>query len=338
MTSIANLKNPCTECQIRESRNKKKPGLCGACHQKKRKEDAPECTIESCKIPQYNRGEGLCSYHNTQRLNEGKTCNGEGGECGRAVFMVGLCCSHYLDYHSGLGIDRKIREIGLYDNETCRGQNGECGRRIDVVGLCRSHYEDLRDGLGIDREIRDRRAYSEEDICEHPDCMETPISWGVCKKHRSWWERENRPDEYRATRARGRSVRRAREYGAVDDGHSDEDVIRLYGEFCYLGGERVAENGRPLDNFHKEHVIPYFHGGDNTLENVRPSCQHHNNKKSSKRLTKYLAHREPTPNPSAEDIAEYIEMCRDLDSRIYCVGTVAEFKAQLEDLELELAS
>lgn len=104
------------------------------------------------------------------------------------------------------------------------------------------------------------------------------------------------------------------------DGSSNQDVIARWGEFCYLGGERVAQDGKPLENFHLEHVVPLSRGGSHTIDNLRPSCAHHNLSKGGKVLIAYLAWRTSLQLHSGElvitdaDHDWYAEHCRELDA------------------------
>lgn len=57
-----------------------------------------------------------------------------------------------------------------------------------------------------------------------------------------------------------------------------DDVIALYGKNCYLCNNKIDMNasrsiGKPgwQNSLHIEHIIPLFLGGNDTLDNVRPS-------------------------------------------------------------------
>lgn len=263
------------------------------------------------EVTRYKRKKICNRCYQIVRRGSAPRCTVEGCNSPQSNRIFGLCDRH--------------NNIRLKEGITCRGQGGDCGRSVVRIGLCITHHRHFLNDQGIDRELRKYNRYSDEDVCDHPECDEKPYVHGVCEKHRGWWERENRPDEYREQRSKSNHARRAKKLRADDDGHSDEDVIKLYGEFCYLGNERVAVDGVPIKGlYNKEHVLAYDNGGDNTLDNVRPSCMDHNFSKGTKLLVTYLAWREPDIEVSEADVEAYMEECRRLDSGMICVGYSTE--------------
>lgn len=118
-----------------------------------------------------------------------------------------------------------------------------------------------------------------------------------------------------------RQRRRALRRGADDDGSTNESVIARWGGTCYLCGVPVAEDGKPLESYHLEHVVPLSKGGSHTIDNLRPSCAKDNLSKGAGVLISYLALRQPSDLVVTEaDSSEYAEECRRLDAGMICVG------------------
>lgn len=59
-------------------------------------------------------------------------------------------------------------------------------------------------------------------------------------------------------------------------------VIETYGPACHL---RLAGCTRTATT--KDHLVPFSHGGDDSLENLRPACNHCNSKRRDKALAGY---------------------------------------------------
>ncbi len=82
----------------------------------------------------------------------------------------------------------------------------------------------------------------------------------------------------RTPNARRDRMHRAKAAGGILGYYSDLQVLELYGTKCHICGEEIdlqAERqcGRPgwEKGLHIDHVIPLSKGGDDTIENVRPS-------------------------------------------------------------------
>lgn len=91
---------------------------------------------------------------------------------------------------------------------------------------------------------------------------------------------------------KGLEAKKALKKNAQYDGHTDSDVFERWGELCYLCGVRVAIDGVRIKGlYEKDHVIPYALGGDNIIENVRPSCEACNGRKLAKPLLLFLYQR-----------------------------------------------
>lgn len=116
------------------------------------------------------------------------------------------------------------------------------------------------------------------DICD--PCRQAQRQWwkdrrishnGHINKLRKAW-RERTPN------ARRDRMHRAKAAGGVLGYYSDEQVIELYGTKCHICNEEIdftvpRQCGKPgwEKGYHVDHVYPLSKGGDDTLENVRPS-------------------------------------------------------------------
>ncbi len=99
--------------------------------------------------------------------------------------------------------------------------------------------------------------------------------------------RKNNPEKIRDANRR----RRALKLGANAVPYTTQDVVDTYGLNCYWCGVLCNRYG-PAHNsglpgwetsLHVDHVILLFHGGDDTLENVRPACAKCNLKRGKKK-------------------------------------------------------
>ena len=87
------------------------------------------------------------------------------------------------------------------------------------------------------------------------------------------WDKSN-PDKKRSHARK----RRALKNNAVSDRYLDSDILSRYGSDCYLcknaidlSAPRSIGSKGWENSFHIEHVIPLSKGGNDTIENVRPS-------------------------------------------------------------------
>lgn len=133
-----------------------------------------------------------------------------------------------------------------------------------------------------------RRKYKDEP-CE--PCMEGMRKYW--RDHKKKPEVQARNREYNRTRRKVRNGSRFRHYSKDYDIKRDffsvNTVLNTYGTDCHLCGEPIDLDaprlaGRPgwERSLHIDHVIPISKGGDDTLENVRPSHGKCNVKKSNK--------------------------------------------------------
>lgn len=132
--------------------------------------------------------------------------------------------------------------------------------------------------------------------------------------------------KYSKTRYRKRHIKRADIAGTVNDGHTEAQLWNQYGFYCYLCGIKVVENNERITGlYHAEHVVPISSGGNNTLDNVRPSCEPCNSSKWDRPLMEFLIKRQDDLNRwgllnlNQSDETEYIKMCNELDSTMVCV-------------------
>lgn len=123
-----------------------------------------------------------------------------------------------------------------------------------------------------------RRKYKDE-ACE--ECMDAMRQYW--KDHRAKPEVKLRNKEYARTNRKMRNGTRfkkllAQGFNPAKDYFSANMVIETYGTDCHLCGGAIdlaapRTTGQPgwEKSLHIDHVIPLSKGGDDTLENVRPS-------------------------------------------------------------------
>jgi hypothetical protein len=92
------------------------------------------------------------------------------------------------------------------------------------------------------------------------------------EKNKNW--DKNNPDRKRSHARK----RRALKNNAASDKYLDLDILSKYGSDCYLcknaidlSAPRSIGSKGWESSFHIEHVIPLSKGGNDTIENVRPS-------------------------------------------------------------------
>ena len=88
------------------------------------------------------------------------------------------------------------------------------------------------------------------------------------------------------------NTRRARKFGVKTEKYSYQQVLDAYGSDCHICDEPIdldAPRGTGKPGWERalqvDHVIPLSKGGDDTLENVRPSHGQCNNRKNAKILS-----------------------------------------------------
>jgi len=101
--------------------------------------------------------------------------------------------------------------------------------------------------------------------------------------------RKENPEKIRLTKRRAKIARRARLKGVRVERYTLEEVLNIYGLICYLCKDEIDLTaprnctGENWENgLHIDHVIDLQHGGEDTLENVRPTHAICNIKKSKK--------------------------------------------------------
>lgn len=98
------------------------------------------------------------------------------------------------------------------------------------------------------------------------------------RESRSEWMR-NHPE----ARAANQSIRRARILGS--GGSFTSDQIR--GLFLLQKGCCAICNGKLLDKFHRDHIMPLVLGGSNDISNIQILCPSCNSKKGAKHPIDY---------------------------------------------------
>lgn len=98
----------------------------------------------------------------------------------------------------------------------------------------------------------------------------------VREKSKRW--RESNLEKAREQARLGSNRRRARKRGAITDSYTEASVIQAYGTLCHLCNDEIDLNaprrcGDPgwEKSLHIDHVLELCLGGNDTLENVRPS-------------------------------------------------------------------
>jgi 5-methylcytosine-specific restriction endonuclease McrA len=93
------------------------------------------------------------------------------------------------------------------------------------------------------------------------------------KEYKDSWRKEN-PEKYRAYS----NKRRALKLSSSHSPYTEKEVLDLYGTFCHickkeidlLASRQVGKTGWET-GLHLDHVKPISKGGDDNLQNVRPS-------------------------------------------------------------------
>jgi 5-methylcytosine-specific restriction endonuclease McrA len=126
---------------------------------------------------------------------------------------------------------------------------------------------------------RDHHRKYKDEPCE--PCMEAMRKYW--RDHRAKPEAKAKYAEYNRTNRKMRNGTRFKKlisqgFTPEKDYFSANTVIQTYGTDCHLCGEAIdldapRTTGRPgwERSLHVDHVIPLSKGGDDTLENVRPS-------------------------------------------------------------------
>lgn len=129
-------------------------------------------------------------------------------------------------------------------------------KRSEPYKATRKQYRQRED-------VRDKeRAYRVEREAR-PEVREHIREWA-----RDYYQRK--PDGYKLQA----NLRRVRLQGVPHEDWTQEQVIALYGEHCYLCGTGPYEQ--------TEHVVPISRGGWDVLANLRPACGPCNRRKHNK--------------------------------------------------------
>ncbi|KAB7789452.1 HNH endonuclease [Bifidobacterium cebidarum] len=99
------------------------------------------------------------------------------------------------------------------------------------------------------------------------------------------------------------------------------EVIETYGNTCWLGLPGCTQVGAEDD-----HIVPYSHGGRDTVANIRRACKHCNSSRQDRVLYGYGArlHVVLVPPCCESDALEYIEARRSQDDPVVCASRLAE--------------
>ncbi len=82
---------------------------------------------------------------------------------------------------------------------------------------------------------------------------------------------------------RRRARRKAAMRNTVVEPVTRADVLRVYGQGCYICGKGLADDEITID-----HVVPVSKGGGHTLENLRPACVSCNCRKKDRPLSVFV--------------------------------------------------
>lgn len=90
--------------------------------------------------------------------------------------------------------------------------------------------------------------------------------------------REANPEKERERVRRSTARRRATARASVSEKYTETQILELYGSSCHICGDEIdlaapRRSGVPgwERGLHMDHVVSFFHGGTDTLSNVRPS-------------------------------------------------------------------
>jgi hypothetical protein len=135
----------------------------------------------------------------------------------------------------------------------------DCDRPFYGKSLCRKHYDQQRN-LDKDRLSAQNRKYYAEN---RESILESKKSYRESNKEVS---------------RRGARARRARKKGSTSKRYLESEVIGLYGSNCHICSEPIdldapRRTGLPgwERGLHIDHVESLCVGGEDTIDNVRPS-------------------------------------------------------------------
>jgi len=171
----------------------------------------------------------------------------------------------------------------------------KCSQNKPVEGFGKDSHRS--DGLTLNC-LECRRAYSKKHYSQNREKVNRAnleryySDVEKAKLQRKEWQSKN-PEKVRAKSKRWRDAnlekareqarlgsnrRRARRRGGISDGYTENDVISNYGTKCHLCNLEIdfsapRKCGEPgwEKSFHVDHVLEICLGGDDTLDNVRPS-------------------------------------------------------------------
>lgn len=195
--------------------------------------------------------------------------------CERPIRCVELCSLHYdRKIRQGDNFDRSVNKKGIpRKNSICL----HCTGKVARIGLCWRHYADTQKTPCIDcgelSTKNRKRCKSCHDMLTSPKGGTKKCNY--CKKEKLEQEFGVRYDTQRRKKLRSRC--RDCETN-VRTKVKTTDIISKYGTLCHICNEEIdmsAPRKVGIDGwekgFHREHVISLSKGGENTLENCRPS-------------------------------------------------------------------
>ena len=151
-----------------------------------------------------------------------------------------------------------------------------------------AHKEEIKEKnkqYYIDHKKEMKKYFKQHRIDHSEERKEYNTQWNLnhLEQRKKYCKKYRKTPEGKAAIQRGNIKRRERERNIVNTltAKEWEDILEQYDYRCaYCGVEFNCELFP-----HKDHVIPISKGGDNVKENVVPSCQSCNSKKSNKILT-----------------------------------------------------
>lgn len=260
----------------------------------------PTCIEEGCEDPvQYRQ---RCKYHYGRhrylaRLERGTACKWP--DCDQVDWQRGFCTRHL---YRARKVDNFERPWELWINSrphhgkhtVCRWP--DCGGEPHGRGFCKRHHRRAQIVDNFDTPW----ILWEETTRVCVECGKSFESDRPAHRHHRYcssacnlrgWKNANR-EHYLATQRERVRRRRAMILETQTEEFTDDDVRMMYGDDCYLCGERINFRLRwPNPKSPSlDHVIPLSRGGAHTLENCAMTHWECNNKKNAN-----LVDRRPEP-------------------------------------------
>jgi 5-methylcytosine-specific restriction endonuclease McrA len=107
----------------------------------------------------------------------------------------------------------------------------------------------------------------------------------ILAKHKDW-DLKN-PEKRKELRRKNERKRRSNKFNNGSDFYTEKQIIDIYGNFCHicLNSIDLSLNRRDPMGFQVDHVIPLSKGGEDKINNVKPSHAICNQQKGNNELT-----------------------------------------------------